>query len=220
MTPLAEGVRAVTRFAILSPAKAGRPRDPQLEERVFRTALDLYGEAGWAGFNLTKIAAEAGVGKSSLYSRWSDRDELLHRAFTALVICPGPRGDSPREVLVNEADFRLREYLGPNRSAVRRLFVEAGNAEDPVIYQIYEDLFVTPLSAIHERLWDFKRDGCLPRNTSVVRLLDAIEGSVLMRTFCLPDDFIGCFLEKVPDYVADLVDDQLHHHEPSRQLDE
>ncbi|AKU64518.1 TetR family transcriptional regulator [Schaalia meyeri] len=210
----------MTRFAILSPAKAGRPRDPQLEERVFRTALDLYGEAGWAGFNLTKIAAEAGVGKSSLYSRWSDRDELLHRAFTALVICPGPRGDSPREVLVNEADFRLREYLGPNRSAVRRLFVEAGNAEDPVIYQIYEDLFVTPLSAIHERLWDFKRDGCLPRNTSVVRLLDAIEGSVLMRTFCLPDDFIGCFLEKVPDYVADLVDDQLHHHEPSRQLDE
>lgn len=210
----------MTRFAILSPAKAGRPRDPQLEERVFRTALDLYGEAGWAGFNLTKIAAEAGVGKSSLYSRWSNRDELLHRAFTALVICPGPRGDSPREVLVNEADFRLREYLGPNRSAVRRLFVEAGNAEDPVIYQIYEDLFVTPLSAIHERLWDFKRDGCLPRNTSVVRLLDAIEGSVLMRTFCLPDDFIGCFLEKVPDYVADLVDDQLHHHEPSRQLDE
>ncbi len=210
----------MTRFAILSPAKAGRPRDPQLEERVFRTALDLYGEAGWAGFNLTKIAAEAGVGKSSLYSRWSDRDELLHRAFTALVICPGPRGDSPREVLVNEADFRLREYLGPNRSAVRRLFVEAGNVEDPVIYQIYEDLFVTPLSAIHERLWDFKRDGCLPRNTSVVRLLDAIEGSVLMRTFCLPDDFIGCFLEKVPDYVADLVDDQLHHHEPSRQLDE
>lgn len=210
----------MTRFAILSPAKAGRPRDPQLEERVFRTALDLYGEAGWAGFNLTKIAAEAGVGKSSLYSRWSDRDDLLHRAFTALVICPGPRGDSPREVLVNEADFRLREYLGPNRSAVRRLFVEAGNAEDPVIYQIYEDLFVTPLSAIHERLWDFKRDGCLPRNTSVVRLLDAIEGSVLMRTFCLPDDFIGCFLEKVPDYVADLVDDQLHHHEPSRQLDE
>ena len=184
----------MTRFAVLSPAKAGRPRDPQLEERVFRAALDLYGEAGWAGFNLTKIAAEAGVGKSSLYSRWSDRDELLHRAFAALVVCPGPRGDSPREILANEADFRLREYLGPNRSAVRRLFVEAGNAENPVIWQIYEDLFVTPL--------------------------DAIEGSVLMRTFCLPDDVIGCFLEKVPDYVSDLVDDQLHHHEPSRQLED
>ncbi|WP_242600855.1 TetR/AcrR family transcriptional regulator [Schaalia cardiffensis] len=213
-------MRALTRFAILNPAKAGRPRDPQMEERVFRAALDLYGEAGWAGFNLTKIAAEAGVGKSSLYSRWNDRDELLHHAFTALVICPGPRGDSPWEILVNEADFRLREYLGPNRSAVRRLFVEAGNAEDPVICQIYKDLFVTPLSAIHERLWDFKLNGELPRNTSVVRLLDAIEGSVLMRTFCLPDDVIACFLEKVPAYVADLVDDQLHHHEPSRQLDE
>ena len=208
----------MTRLAGQNPVKAGRPRDPQLEERVFRAALDLYGEAGWAGFNLTKIAAEAGVGKSSLYSRWNDRDTLLHAAFTALISCPGPRGESPREILVNEADFRLREYLGPNRSAVRRLFVEAGNAEDPIIRQIYQDLFVTPLLAIHERLWDFKRNGELPRNTSVVRLLDAIEGSVLMRTFCLPDDFIDCFLMKVPAYVADLVDDQLHHHEPSRQL--
>lgn len=214
-----KGVCAVTQSAVLHPPKPGRPRDAQLEERVFRAALDLYGEAGWAGFNLTKLAAEAGVGKSSLYSRWIDRDDLLHCAFTALVTCPGPVGDSPREILVNEADFRLREYLGANRSAVRRLFVEAGNEVDPVICEIYRDVFVTPLSAIHARLWDFKLNGELPRNTSVVRLLDAIEGSVLMRTFCLPEDVIECFLEKVPAYVADLVDDQLHHHEPSRQLE-
>lgn len=83
----------MTRLAGQNPVKAGRPRDPQLEERVYRAALDLYGEAGWTGFNLTKIAAEAGVGKSSLYSRWNDRNTLLHAAFTALITCPGPRGD-------------------------------------------------------------------------------------------------------------------------------
>ncbi|QWW18971.1 TetR/AcrR family transcriptional regulator [Schaalia sp. 19OD2882] len=206
-------------YVLVGSSRPGRPRDPQLEERIHRTALDLYGEVGWTGFNLTKIAAAAGVGKSSLYSRWSDRDELLRQSFATLVVCPGPVGESPEEILVNEAEFRLREYLGPNRSAMRRLFVEAGNAEDPVICRIYEDVFVKPLSAIRERLWDFKVNGELPRNTSLVRLLDAIEGSVLMRTFCLRDDFIECFLEKVPAYVADLVSDQLHHHEPSRQLD-
>lgn len=201
------------------PSKPGRPRDTSLEERVFRAALDLYGDTGWAGFNLTKIASMAGVGKSSLYSRWMDRDKLLHAAFSTLVVCPGPVGSSAREILVNEADFRLRTYLGVNRFAVRRLFVEAAQAEDPIIARIYEDVFVTPLTQIHERLWDFKQSGELPDNTSVVRLLDAIEGSVLMRTFCLPSDVIDCFLVKVPAYVEDLVDDQLHHHTPSRQLE-
>lgn len=200
------------------PAKPGRPRDTQLENRVFRAALDLYGEAGWTGFNLTKISAMAGVGKSSLYSRWMDRDKLLHAAFSTLIVCPGPVGSNAREVLINEADFRLRTYLGEYRCAVRRLFVEAAQAEDPIIARIYEDVFVTPLIKIHERLWDFKQHGELPDNTSVVRLLDAIEGSVLMRTFCLSHDVIDCFLVKVPAYVEDLVDDQLHHHTPSRQL--
>ena len=48
----------------------------------------------------------------------------------------------------------------------------------------------------------------------MTRLLDAIEGSVLMRTFCLPDDYIECFLQKVPKYVEDLVSDQLHENTP------
>ena len=111
---------------------------------------------------------------------------------------------------MNEAEFRLREYLGPNRRAVRRLFVEAGETNDPTIALIHNQIFVTPLGAIRTRLWEFKSAGQIKDTLSVTRLLDAVEGSVLMRTFCLPDDYIDCFMLKVPRYLEALIDDQLH----------
>ena len=190
--------------------KVGRPRDEVVETKIIESALTLYGEVGWAAFNLTKVASAAGVGKSSIYTRWETRDDLLKDAFARLVRCPGPRGNSAREVLMNEAEFRLREYLGPNRRAVRRLFVEAGETNDPTIALIHNQIFITPLGTIRTRLWEFKSAGQIKDTLSVTRLLDAVEGSVLMRTFCLPDDYIDCFMLKVPRYLEALIDDQLH----------
>lgn len=156
--------------------KVGRPRDEVVETKIIESALTLYGEVGWAAFNLTKVASAAGVGKSSIYTRWETRDDLLKDAFARLVRCPGPRGNSAREVLMNEAEFRLREYLGPNRRAVRRLFVEAGETNDPTIALIHNQIFITPLGAIRTRLWEFKSAGQIKDTLSVTRLLDAVEG--------------------------------------------
>ena len=80
--------------------KVGRPRDEVVETKIIESALALYGEVGWAAFNLTKVASAAGVGKSSIYTRWETRDDLLKDAFARLVRCPGPRGNSAREVLI------------------------------------------------------------------------------------------------------------------------
>lgn len=55
----------------------GRPRDPGLEARVFDTAMAIYAEAGWTGFNFDAIARRAGVGKAALYRRWPRPDLLL-----------------------------------------------------------------------------------------------------------------------------------------------
>ena len=59
------------------PRQRGRPRDPELEPRVFEAALQLYGEQGWAGFSFETIARESGVGKNALYRRWPDKGALL-----------------------------------------------------------------------------------------------------------------------------------------------
>lgn len=60
----------------------GRPRTPGAEEKILAAALDEYGERGWAGFTMDGVARRAGVGKSTVYLRWPDKDALLTDAVT------------------------------------------------------------------------------------------------------------------------------------------
>ncbi|MCF2706203.1 helix-turn-helix transcriptional regulator [Arcanobacterium haemolyticum] len=186
----------------------GRPRNEDADVRILNAALELYGEAGWSGFNLTRVAALAGVGKSSMYSRWSEREDLLLDAFKILIPMPGPVGDTVWDILVNEATYRVKLYLGPHATALRRLFVEVAG-DEPVIVQAYDNLYVEPIATIKARLWEFKSGGLLPSSVSVTRMVDAIEGSILMRGFSIPKENLPCFLTEIPEYVEALVLDQL-----------
>lgn len=55
----------------------GRPRAPGVERKVLHAALEEYTEHGWAGFTMDGVARRAGVGKSTVYLRWQDKDSLL-----------------------------------------------------------------------------------------------------------------------------------------------
>jgi AcrR family transcriptional regulator len=55
----------------------GRPRDPNLESRVFAAVRTIYAEAGWSGFSFDAVARSAGVGKAPLYLRWKTKEDLL-----------------------------------------------------------------------------------------------------------------------------------------------
>jgi AcrR family transcriptional regulator len=58
------------------PAGRGRPADPDIEGRVLAAALTVYGEVGWAGFTLDRVARRAPVGKAALYRRWPTKEDL------------------------------------------------------------------------------------------------------------------------------------------------
>lgn len=55
----------------------GRPRTPGAEKRIIDAALEEYGAHGWSGFTMDGVARRAGVGKSTVYLRWQDKDTLL-----------------------------------------------------------------------------------------------------------------------------------------------
>ena len=65
------------------PRGRGRPRTPGAEEKILSAALEEYGEHGWAGFTMDAVARRAGVGKSTVYLRWHDKDSLLTEAVTS-----------------------------------------------------------------------------------------------------------------------------------------
>lgn len=55
----------------------GRPRDPELDEKLMTAALLEYAELGWGAFTMQGVARRAGVGKSALYLRWANKEQLL-----------------------------------------------------------------------------------------------------------------------------------------------
>src|SRR5689334_6149683 len=108
-----------------SPA-LGRPRDPEVDRRIAQAALDVFGDLGWAGFAMEAVARRAGVGKASLYLRWSSKEALLTDAVTLRftqvtdVDTGTLRGD-----LTELAVQMLALYAGPASRAALRLNLEA-----------------------------------------------------------------------------------------------
>lgn len=63
-------------------ARAGRPRNPRLDEAVVAATLELLAEEGYAQLTVERIAARAGVGKASLYRRWPDKVSIVLEAVS------------------------------------------------------------------------------------------------------------------------------------------
>ena len=135
----------------------GRPRDTLADEKILRAALTVYGQSGWAGFNLTQVAKEAGVGKSTMYSRFRNRETLLIAAFEHLVSEHVPTGDTVQDLLLDEIEYRLDLYFGQFSQAVRRIFVEMSSSDQPVITKIHSITYDQPISQLRNKLWKFKR---------------------------------------------------------------
>lgn len=60
---------------------AGRPRNPELEQRLKRVALETLAKHGFSGLTLEKICAGARVPRATFYRRWSTPTELVIEAF-------------------------------------------------------------------------------------------------------------------------------------------
>jgi AcrR family transcriptional regulator len=63
-------------------SRAGRPRDPGLDDAVVKATLELLAEDGYAQLTVERIAARAGVGKASVYRRWPDKVSIVLEAVS------------------------------------------------------------------------------------------------------------------------------------------
>jgi AcrR family transcriptional regulator len=61
-------------------APAGRPRDPACDAAILQATLDLFAEEGYAGVSIDRVAARAGVGKATIYRRYSSKAEMVVEA--------------------------------------------------------------------------------------------------------------------------------------------
>ena len=66
--------------------KPGRPRSAQAHKAILDSTLELLAEEGFQGLSIEEVAARAGVGKTTIYRRWSSKEELVIDAIREVQI--------------------------------------------------------------------------------------------------------------------------------------
>jgi AcrR family transcriptional regulator len=72
----------------VSPASAGRPRDPAIDAAVLAATLEVLREHGYPGFALETVAARASTTKASIRRRWPVRQSLIIDALASVLVTP------------------------------------------------------------------------------------------------------------------------------------
>ncbi len=125
--------------------KAGRPRSVQSHQAILEAALTLFAEEGLAGLSMEAIAERAGVGKTSIYRRWSSKEDVIKEALAVF-----------REELSFPDTGNIRDDLLSITRESRELFdrhplmaklitkVIAETKTKPEIYRAFYDKLVAP----------------------------------------------------------------------------
>jgi AcrR family transcriptional regulator len=62
---------------VVRPSRGGRPRDPSRDGVIRAAILRLLADVGYGALTMDAVAAEAGVGKATIYRRWRTKQDLV-----------------------------------------------------------------------------------------------------------------------------------------------
>ena len=123
----------------------GRPRSAAADKAILAATLRLLSEQGYAGMSIEGVAAAAGVGKTTIYRRYTDKIDLVAAAIASILSDSGSPPDS------GDAKADLIEFLRLNLTVFRQgavysivgsLLVE--EERNPELFEIFRERAIFP----------------------------------------------------------------------------
>ncbi len=159
------------------PRRRGRTRDRSKDVAVLNATVKLLASDGLAGMSVDRVAAEAGVSKVTLYSRWRSKLELIGAALAHLQVdhVPAPTGRARTDAIAHLDAMRL-QYVQVGGMAI------VGNclAEEPVSGELLATIRRSTLLPRRANLVQVLHDGVsrgeLPEHVDAERLVSALMG--------------------------------------------
>jgi len=167
----------------------GRPRSEAAERAIIEGVLALLEDGvPLAELSIERIARTAGVGKATIYRRWSGKEELFVDVVRAAEPAePGLPGTCLRDDLVVMLEWMRRRGLA-NRSSAVLHNVYAQMKSSPRIWAAYEGSVIEPRrSALAEVLRQAQERGEIRADVDVRLVNDLLTGPMLLRTVLRPD---------------------------------
>ncbi|MFJ3671553.1 TetR/AcrR family transcriptional regulator [Streptomyces sp. NPDC090106] len=185
--------------------RRGRPRSTGTDEVILDAAQEVLLRDGYAGLSMEKVAAQAGVGKPTVYRRWPSKAALVGDVTRRAFLAVAPGGDIPAAAPQHVAEAistwfcRTADAAADPDHAALILALTAAAAESPMDA---ESLYLHHTRDQHIALADLMRtavsSGEFRAGTDVDAVVDALFGSLLYL-------LLTCRGETAPKRAAGLV---------------
>lgn len=167
----------------------GRPRSEAVERAIIEGVMKLIEDGvPLADLSIERIARTAGVGKATIYRRWSNKEDLFVDVMRAAE--PGDAelpGTSMRDDLVVLLESLRQRGLASRSSAILRN-VHAQMKSSPRIWAAYHATVIAPRRRLGlEVLRRGQRNGELRGDVDVDLMNDILVGPMLVRSVLRPD---------------------------------
>jgi AcrR family transcriptional regulator len=188
-----------------SGGQRGRPRSQEADRAILSATLDLLASRGLAAMSIEEIAARAGVGKATIYRRWSSKGLLALDAFVTAFAEQQPLPDTGtlRGDLTAALTAWVRAVTQTSMgSMLAGLVAEAQHDEE--LRAGWRDRVLEPLRSQHRIMLDRAiARGEIPATVDQEAVLDLFFGAaqhrLLLGHLPLTDDFI----REVVDVILD-----------------
>jgi AcrR family transcriptional regulator len=161
----------------------GRPRSEESRQSILRSTLKLLKQdGGFAELSIEAIAADASVGKTTVYRWWPTKAALVADAFAAsandeLLF---PDTGSVRQDMTLQMRRLIRVFRSERGKVVAALL--AGGQSDPELIEAFRERFLWPRRRqAYQTLQRGIDRGELPADTDLDVLLDTLYGAIYMR---------------------------------------
>ena len=180
----------------------GRPRSEHARVAILRSTLKLLGESGFSALTIEAVAAQANVGKATVYRWWPNKAVLIADAFAS---------STTRKLHFPDTGFvrtdmsqQMRQLIKVFRSPRGRIVsaILGGGQSDRDLIAAFRERFLWPRR--QEAYATLRRGilrGELRRDVDLDLLLDSLYGPIYMRFLIRHDsltpNFVDCLCELV-----------------------
>lgn len=180
----------------------GRPRSEHARQAILRSTMNLLQDTGFDDLTIEAIAADAGVGKATVYRWWPNKGALVVDAFASLTESKLHFPDTGS--VYRDVSFQMRRAVAIFRSPQGRIvaaLLGAGQS-DPELLEAFRARFLRPRR--QEAYKTLRRGidrGELPRGLDLDLVLDILYGAIYMRFLIRHDELSAAYVNEVCELV-------------------
>jgi AcrR family transcriptional regulator len=181
----------------------GRPRSEKAEKAIIEATLDMLGEGiGVSELSIEAIAARAGVGKTTIYRRWSNKEDLVVDAMASLKPpIPLAQGAAVRDDLITYLRV-IQEESGQQRTRCIMNIAMSDAERHPRLAQRFKEIAVEPRRAVvRSVIQQGIKSGELRADLDIEMAVAMLSGAVIWHTkwaTCDQDGQVG-LAERIVD---------------------